>query len=219
VSERFGLQLHKTAEVVAQPYKTADEVVIARSVAEAVINLANAVGQETQSPDSVDPKKLEQVVRAAANAGVKWEACFQLEHEGDVLERIPAWVQRPAHANDRQVHWEPNRELYNLALAAHLIVHGLTAEQSPQVRIVDYLSTLTILRDDTGHLSVNGDLIHRRFLPALDHLDLTRIRRCPVCGKFYFARRTDAGACSPHCQNVNRVRRSRKKQGERKSEP
>ncbi len=43
--------------------------------------------------------------------------------------------------------------------------------------------------------------------------DISRIRRCPICRKFYWAWRKDKGACSKGCLNNNRQRNHRLRQG------
>lgn len=49
------------------------------------------------------------------------------------------------------------------------------------------------------------------FLSALGQADPARIRRCPVCAKFFYARRIDQMACSPPCANTERQRRLRER--------
>jgi hypothetical protein len=50
------------------------------------------------------------------------------------------------------------------------------------------------------------------FLPALEGVEIERIRRCPVCGQFFFAVRWDRNgkygskACSKKCNQVRRMR-------------
>jgi hypothetical protein len=48
------------------------------------------------------------------------------------------------------------------------------------------------------------------FLAALGTEDLTHVHACPICGKFFRARRKDQLACSSKCANVERQRRFRK---------
>jgi len=56
------------------------------------------------------------------------------------------------------------------------------------------------------------------FLPALEGVEIERIRRCPVCGKFLFALRWDrdgkygSKACSKKCNQVRRMRDWRARQ-------
>jgi hypothetical protein len=47
------------------------------------------------------------------------------------------------------------------------------------------------------------------FLAALAEADLTRIKCCPVCGKYFFASRRDKKACSDRCSHVERSRHYR----------
>jgi hypothetical protein len=48
------------------------------------------------------------------------------------------------------------------------------------------------------------------FLLALGTAESRKIRRCPVCDKFFYAQRTDQLACSRPCANVERQRKFRR---------
>jgi hypothetical protein len=50
----------------------------------------------------------------------------------------------------------------------------------------------------------------RLFLSALDQADPNRIRRCPVCTRYFYSRREDQIACSNRCANAERQRRFRR---------
>jgi predicted nucleic acid-binding Zn ribbon protein len=55
---------------------------------------------------------------------------------------------------------------------------------------------------------------YRDFLAVIEGVEVTRLRRCPVCGRFFWAQREDKAACGARCANVYRVRRRREKQRE-----
>jgi hypothetical protein len=46
----------------------------------------------------------------------------------------------------------------------------------------------------------------REFLGVLDGTDVTRVRQCPICNRFFLAFRRDQKACSKRCNAVRRVR-------------
>jgi hypothetical protein len=52
-------------------------------------------------------------------------------------------------------------------------------------------------------------------LKALEGTDATRIRRCPICGKIYWAERIDSGACKKTCKGTRRTRKWRIRYQER----
>jgi hypothetical protein len=77
------------------------------------------------------------------------------------------------------------------------------------------------LRNKNGLLYVETfDPYRDNFLPAIRLVELERIRRCPICSKFFFALRTkikggkdtSSKACSSKCNQVRRVQKWRAKQ-------
>jgi hypothetical protein len=52
------------------------------------------------------------------------------------------------------------------------------------------------------------------FLHALDDKDLSRLKSCPVCGRFFVAWRSDQKSCNLRCANRLRVFKFRQKQPE-----
>lgn len=66
--------------------------------------------------------------------------------------------------------------------------------------------TLRIGRD--GTVQQSSDLFEG-FLGALERIDATRLKRCPVCANLYYAWRMDKGGCSERCCNILNVRKSR----------
>ncbi len=53
---------------------------------------------------------------------------------------------------------------------------------------------------------------------ALEGVDHTRIKQCPVCEQFFWAGRITQQCCSPRCSNTFRVRRHRFRSDEEKGE-
>jgi hypothetical protein len=64
--------------------------------------------------------------------------------------------------------------------------------------------------DSGGVLRVGSSALVLLLQKALDGVELTRLRRCPVCSKIYYAVRANKGACDEHL-GVARVWRLRKK--------
>jgi len=63
------------------------------------------------------------------------------------------------------------------------------------------------VRDDGTVQRWHG--VYEGFLAQLERVDARRISRCPICGKLYYAWRSDKGACSPKCCNNWNVLKSR----------
>lgn len=61
---------------------------------------------------------------------------------------------------------------------------------------------------DTGHLSFLLDPITDALKNAFERVEIARIRRCPMCGKFFYAVRANKGACDEHLAYA-RVQRGR----------
>jgi hypothetical protein len=64
--------------------------------------------------------------------------------------------------------------------------------------------------DNGGVWKSSSSPLLDRLREAIDGVELTRLRRCPVCCKFYYAIRSNKGACDEHL-GVARVWRLRKK--------
>jgi hypothetical protein len=61
---------------------------------------------------------------------------------------------------------------------------------------------------EDGLISFDPDPFWLHFQKALHKADPMRVRRCPHCGNFYFAVRSNTGACNEHLARV-RMQRSR----------
>lgn len=64
--------------------------------------------------------------------------------------------------------------------------------------------------EDTGNgrVSFKSDPLLEAFKKALEDTEISRVRRCGLCGKFYYATRANKGACEEHLARA-RVERSR----------
>jgi len=63
-----------------------------------------------------------------------------------------------------------------------------------------------------GQVAIDAAPALALFEAAFDGVHLRRIRRCPECGRFYYAKRVDKQACDEHL-TLMRVRRARRKMG------
>lgn len=89
---------------------------------------------------------------------------------------------------------------------------GQPREHIVGVAIPFPFSHLSIIwHSDKPAIDFVSNILLDGFRDALRGFDPRRIKRCPVCGSFFLARRLDKGACSPECLNINRVRRHRAK--------
>jgi hypothetical protein len=136
---------------------------------------------------------------------------------------------RPSHSNSVQrvetftVLWEPrdNEQLSNLARSVSGALKAIVAATEAGVRELragrksdrhecapielPVSEFKPVVGFNPGGQGVIWPDPYRQFLSDLNGTDLSRIRRCPVCRRLFFARRRDKGACSPPCLNVNRV--------------
>jgi hypothetical protein len=136
----------------------------------------------------------------------------------------------------REGEWMPHdgEELLRIVRAVSQILGAIaeaTADGMRQIRAgqpfdwsqCDWLDDLTfeirpvIAFQPDGRAIVSPDP-YRQFLSDLSGVELFRIRICPVCALLFYARRSDAGACSSAHQNVQRVRTSRKPEKEKRAE-
>lgn len=98
--------------------------------------------------------------------------------------------------------------LEKLVIASEGVSTGGVLQTPLMVNLPTFGRALTI--DEKGKLVRYRDVFYDNFLDGcLIGKDLTRLRRCPICGKFFWAWRKDKGACSPPCLDTNRVRNSR----------
>lgn len=67
-----------------------------------------------------------------------------------------------------------------------------------------------------GEVSQQRDPYLQNFLPELEKHDMTRLRRCGVCSRFFWATRLGKKFCSAGCGSTARIRR--KRENERKYE-
>ena len=69
----------------------------------------------------------------------------------------------------------------------------------------------------SGHADQDGKfrVEHHPLLLALEGVELVRIRECRICGKIFWAGRTDQFCCTTRCANVLRTRRWRERYPER----
>jgi hypothetical protein len=70
--------------------------------------------------------------------------------------------------------------------------------------------SLTFSIEDTGdgRVSFQPDATLTDFKTALEDTEISRVRRCPICGKFYYGVRNNKGACDEHLARA-RVERGR----------
>jgi len=75
---------------------------------------------------------------------------------------------------------------------------------------IEFPVSILVAIDEEGRLKASSDdLSIEYFHRALEGLEAARIRRCPVCGRIYFAHPLHKSACSQRCCAVERVRRTR----------
>ncbi len=73
---------------------------------------------------------------------------------------------------------------------------------------VPFQMTYSIEDSGDGRVSFQPEPNLSRFKSALEGVEISRVRRCPLCGKFYYAVRDNKGACDAHLDRA-RVERGR----------
>jgi hypothetical protein len=84
----------------------------------------------------------------------------------------------------------------------------------------DIAFNINFPRDTSIFIDAEGVINIRTpaFLQAIDGVEITRIRECPVCSSIFWAGRTTQQCCTPRCSNIFRVRRHRFRSDEEKGE-
>jgi hypothetical protein len=86
---------------------------------------------------------------------------------------------------------------------------AFAADEEMQFPMMLYAS-----RTENGRICFQPEPLRWAFKAALDGAETRRIRRCPICSKFFYAVRGTQKACSPRCNATRRVRAWRAKQAQ-----
>src|ERR1700722_14095998 len=86
---------------------------------------------------------------------------------------------------------------------------ALAVDEEMQFPMMLYAS-----RTETGRIYFQPEPLRWAFKVALDGAETRRIRRCPICSKFFYAVRGTQKACSQRCDATRRVREGRAKQAQ-----
>lgn len=109
----------------------------------------------------------------------------------DVLDEIPTMTRPTPEEENRKPYEEVSDPLW--------MKHWGQAEFDLRFCVRDF---------GDGRVFFDPDPIEGDFKQALQGAEIRRIRRCPVCEKFFYAERKNTGACKEHLA-LARVRRSR----------
>ena len=104
------------------------------------------------------------------------------------------------------------RDLYELFRAVRQILAStewLKTTRGITIQRFSFLNAYVFSRNHrTGRLSVTPWPVLQEFITALHDLEDDRLRRCPVCGGFFYAIRANTQACEAH-RILARVRKNR----------
>jgi hypothetical protein len=120
------------------------------------------------------------------------------------------------------VEWKPfdERELYSLFYAVRTSLETIArAAANPrhgEPTVVDIPVSATIFITPSGTSLFRG--ASGQFLEDVVRAGLSRIRKCPICSRIYYARRIDKGACSPRCCDTLNARKFRSPEKRRQYE-
>jgi hypothetical protein len=104
------------------------------------------------------------------------------------------------------------RAIYGLFYAVRKALAALV-ESKAEGMVNLWTSTRKTVHWETGGIiHVEPDAYHDGFIRALENAEIDRIKRCPICGAFFWAKPKNKGACSRKCLVRNRVRKWREKQ-------
>lgn len=91
-------------------------------------------------------------------------------------------------------------------------LHSNNQLSTTSVPVAPYLENLVSVKTDAGG---NLRIQHDPLLQALEGVEVSRIRECPICGALYWAGRLNQPACTGKCAHVLRQRRYRENYLER----
>jgi len=82
------------------------------------------------------------------------------------------------------------------------------------VRTIEIPGSFVEFAEQDGRIAITTRDPYHNFIAALERAEIDRIRKCEICGAFFYAVRKDKRACSKSCNDVRRMRKSRAKQTE-----
>lgn len=158
-----------------------------------------------------------ELVQEKANTKHKTGSPIPLDAQSD-LAQIAGWPREYVARGSKFSEVGPRRlaerarQRFFFILAAEEILDALTADE-PQKK----LDTTWYVQDSgvlMGSLFVENDEVHL-YPPILFSfvvgLQVSRIRKCGICGNYFWAGRKDKKVCSPQCGATNRKRKERKR--------
>ncbi len=162
---------------------------------------------------------------------------FQQYVEREALRRAGGLVEAKPHmANVYYVHEKANvySEYYDMRMSFRRLSERLEterqmmrdAEKSRQLKkgsitfqhftLTNWdsypLSISTVIKRKSGKLKITG------LASLIGTFDDSRLRRCEICQRIYWAKRENSKTCSPECLNILNVRRHRALTDEEKAE-
>ncbi len=143
---------------------------------------------------------------------------FQQHIEYETLQRTkPFGIAKQHMFNVYNIQTKSNvySEYYDMRMSMLRLVQRLEMEH--QHALLDWdaspLSISTVLkRNDSGKLHITGLAV------LIGKFDDSRLRRCVICQRIFWAKRENSKTCSPRCLNVLNVRNSRSLSEEEKAE-
>jgi predicted nucleic acid-binding Zn ribbon protein len=152
---------------------------------------------------------------------VCWEGFFlNLDTRSSRRTRPQGWVWKGPLSWQLQIYGPPSmipdkkrpQAVYGLFYAVRTALAALVESKSAGM-VNLWTSTLKRAHWEAGGIiRVEPDAYHDGFIRALENAEIERIKHCPICGAFFWAKPKNKGACSPKCLNLNRVRNWREKQ-------
>ena len=187
------------------------------------LDLANLLpfDSEPPRPDEVEGSFVEDFFEAAGPRASEGVIRITKLPAADVF-RWTDWTDRAEAArafyhlffNVRRVMTDfVQREGTNPTKAAPPTAHASTPDLS-RVPVPPLLGSVSIYMNTsrTGRIWFSNDPALELFQHCFEGVEVQRIRTCPECGRFYYATRSDKGACDDHL-TLMRVRRARNQRG------
>ena len=155
---------------------------------------------EPPPPERIPPHLVQAILEA-----------FPSTAEPEGTEGIPKWDLSNAPAFNR---WRLARRVYIAVYAARDFLNRASDDSPKPVTQVSLgaLGSRQARVTAWGQVAIEAAPALALFEAAFDGVHLRRIRRCPECGRFYYAKRVDKQACDEHL-TLMRVRRARRKMG------
>jgi hypothetical protein len=149
------------------------------------------------------------------------QADFEQLFDKEVVRRLQKKLRHYIEREKKKSRWFPLRRaqitfasLWDLREALQTFCHIWDSGEKPALHSTEWFGNLPPSHQGIARVYINDEgkaQIDAGLLTALEGVEVARIRRCPICERFFWAGRADQKACSKKCNQTRRVRLWREK--------